>query len=571
MLFPPVFCSYPTPQYWFFSENVPRLVYYSHFLAIGIAVLAAIFVLWAGRKKLPNQLLFLMLAAFSLWVLLDSIFWAANNSDIIMFVWSLAILFEPLVYLCALHLFYTLLKEKPLPFWKSILLIVPYIPIIVAVPINLALPGFDLSTCLSVEGFISIYYVYPLELLYTVILGILAFRKYRSTIELKRKKEILSLAIGTIFFLLAFSWGNIASSFTENWNFAQIGLFAMPIFIAFLTYSIVRFQTFNIKIFGAQALVVAMAILTGSQFFYVQNSTNRILTAVSFSLILFFGWFLIKSVAKESKQKEQLSQYATDMAKTNAELQNAYAKLETLDKAKSEFISIASHQLRTPLTAIKGYVSLMIEGDYGKLSKGALQSMKNVYLANERLVKLVNSLLDMSRIEAGKIALDFSPVKVDDLIADILRELRVEAENKNLKLRMVKDRTTLPKIEADGTKLRDALMNLVDNAIKYTNKGEIAVKIKYNSFEGNVEITVQDTGEGMTGEEIDKLFQSFSRADSGKKNWAEGSGLGLYIAKKFVEMHHGNIRAESTGKGQGSRFIIELPISQPNNRVDTEK
>ena len=86
-------------------------------------------------------------------------------------------------------------------------------------------------------------------------------------------------------------------------------------------------------------------------------------------------------------------------------------------------------------------------------------------------------------------------------------------------------------------------------------------------------ITVADTGEGMTGEEIDKLFQSFSRADSGKRNWAEGSGLGLYIAKKFVEMHHGNIRAESAGKGQGSRFIIELPVAQPTkqNGVDMEK
>ena len=97
MLFPPVFCSYPTPQYLLFSENVPRLVYYSHFLAIGVAMLAAFFVLWAGRKKMPNQILFLMLAAFSLWVFLDSIFWAANNSDVVMFVWSLAILFEPLV------------------------------------------------------------------------------------------------------------------------------------------------------------------------------------------------------------------------------------------------------------------------------------------------------------------------------------------------------------------------------------------------------------------------------------------------------------------------------------------
>ncbi len=563
-MLPPVFCDFSAPQYLIISENVPPLVYYSNFLAIGVALLASIFVLWAGKKKLPNQILFLTLFSFIVWVFIDIIFWAANNSDVIMFVWSLAILFEPLVYLGALYLFYALIKKQDTQFKWKIIFLIPYIPVLIAVATNLALPGFDLSTCLSVEGFISIYYVYPLELLYTIILGILAFREYRTSNEHKRKKEILLLAIGIISFLLAFSWGNIVSSFTENWNFAHIGLFAMPVFIAFLTYSIVRFQTFNIKLFGAQALVVAIIILTGSQLFFVQNPTNRILTIISLALITSFGWLLIKSVTKEAKQKEQLNEYAKNIAKTNTELKEAYIKLEKLDKAKSEFISIASHQLRTPLTAIKGYVSLMIEGDYGKLSKGALQSMKNVYLANERLVKMVNSLLDMSRLEAGKISLDFSPVKVDEIIADILRELRGEAENKNLKLRLDKDRTTLPKIMADPTKLRDALMNLVDNAIKYTNKGEIIVKIKYKSFEGDMEIIVQDTGEGMSQEEIDKLFQSFSRADSGKKNWAEGSGLGLYIAKKFIEMHHGKIHAESPGKGLGSRFVIELPIAQPS-------
>jgi len=123
MLFSPVFCDFSAPQYLLFSENVPRLVYYSHFLAIGVAILAAIFILWAGKKKLPNQILFLTLTVFNLWVFLDSIFWAANNSDVVMFVWSLAILFEPLVYLGALYLFYTLLKDKAVSFWQKIIFI----------------------------------------------------------------------------------------------------------------------------------------------------------------------------------------------------------------------------------------------------------------------------------------------------------------------------------------------------------------------------------------------------------------------------------------------------------------
>ncbi|MDD5739128.1 MAG: ATP-binding protein [Candidatus Pacebacteria bacterium] len=390
------------------------------------------------------------------------------------------------------------------------------------------------------------------------------FKKYFKSPPDEQLK-IKYFLVGGVLFVLGNFIFNIFLPFVLNTaRYQAFGDYSAIFLLGFTAYAIVKQNLFGIRVVITQIFVVLITLLLLTDFLTSQTTFEYIWKGAVLVAFAIFGWLLIKSVTREIKQKEQLAQYSKDLATANLELQSAYTKLETLDKAKSEFISIASHQLRTPLTAIKGYVSLIIEGDYGKIPKGALQSMKNVYLANERLAKLVNSLLDMSRIEAGKITLSFSPVKIDDLVADILRELRGEASNKNLKLRISKDRTTLPKIEADGTKLRDALMNLVDNAIKYTDKGEIVVKIKYDSFVGNIEIVVQDTGEGMTQEEINKLFQSFSRADAGQKNWAEGSGLGLYIAKKFIEMHHGTIHAESQGKGLGSKFIIELPVAQPN-------
>jgi len=373
------------------------------------------------------------------------------------------------------------------------------------------------------------------------------------------------LLIGTFLFALAnIIFNVIVPSLTTTVAYQHYGDYSAILLLGFSALAIVKQNLFGIKVVLTQIFVVLIALLLLVDFLTSETNFEYVWKGAILVSFISFGWLLIKSVLQEIKQKEQLNQYATDMAKANTDLQDAYGKLELLDKAKSEFISIASHQLRTPLTAIKGYISMMIEGDYGKISKEAMQSMKNVYSANERLVKLVNSLLDMSRIEAGKITLEFLPVKVDDLVADVLRELRVEAANKKLKLKIVKDKTVLPKIQADGAKLRDALMNLVDNAIKYTNKGGITVSIKATG--DKMEIVVQDSGEGMEKEEIDKLFQSFSRADSGRKNWAEGSGLGLYIAKKFIEMHHGTIHAESQGKGLGSRFVIELPISQPSTR-----
>lgn len=403
---------------------------------------------------------------------------------------------------------------------------------------------------------------YGYVILLTILINVILVKNYISSPKVNKLKIQYFLVGMILFATLNFIFNVILPIFGTNYSYCQLGNYSTLFLIGFTAYAIIKQNLFGIKVVLTQILVMAIAILLFANFLVSQTTFEYIWKGGLFIIFCLFGWLLIKSVKKEIQQKEQLNQYAADMAKANAELQVAYAKLETLDKAKSEFVSIASHQLRTPLTAIKGYISMVIEGDYGKISKEAMQIMKNVYLANERLIKLVNSLLDMSRLEAGKITLEFSPVKVDDLVADILRELRAEAENKNLKLKLVKDKIALPKIQADPVKLRDALMNLVDNAIKYTNRGEVMVKIKFIADNKKMEIVVQDTGEGMTQEEIDKLFQSFSRADSGRKNWSEGSGLGLYIAKKFVEMHHGEIWAESQGKGLGSRFVIELPISQ---------
>lgn len=541
---------------------LPHLLYFSHIPTAIIAFALGFFVYFKNKSSLTSKILLFISLTFSLWSVIDLSLWVTSDSRKVMFFWSIINLLEMLVSSSTLYFSYVFLEKKDAPFKYKTIIGALLTIFIVLIPTQLNLPGFDVLSCNAEQGYLT-YYFYFLEILFFFWLATYLIKKIATSKKADRAR-ITYFSIGAICFLASFSGANVIASITEHWEILQYGLFGMPFFMAFLVYLIVKYNAFNIKIFGAEALVTAIIVLTGSQLFFVQNPTNRILTIISLTLITAFGWLLVRSVTREARQREQLNKYAIDMVKTNAELQDAYAKLETLDKAKSEFISIASHQLRTPLTAIKGYVSLMIEGDYGKISKEAMQSMKNVYLANERLVKLVNSLLDMSRIEAGRVTLDFSPVKVDDLVADILRELRAEAENKNLKLRIDKDRATLPKIEADSAKLRDALMNLVDNAIKYTNKGEVVVKIKYDSFRGDMEIIVQDTGEGMSQEEIDKLFQSFSRADSGKKNWAEGSGLGLYIAKKFVEMHHGNIRAESPGKGHGSRFIVELPVAQPS-------
>jgi signal transduction histidine kinase len=248
-----------------------------------------------------------------------------------------------------------------------------------------------------------------------------------------------------------------------------------------------------------------------------------------------------------------------EVEKRTEELQKAYEELKKLDDAKSEFISIASHQLRTPLTAIKGYISMILENTYGKLIVKMRGPLENVYASNERLLKLVNDLLNVSRIESGKLEFKQEKTSIEKIISGVVGDLTLQAGNKNLYLKFEAPKVSLPEITIDGEKIRQALLNIVDNAIKYTQKGGVTIKVKTNNNKYCVQIT--DTGEGMTQDEISGLFESFSRGKAGNKLWTEGSGLGLYVAKKFIEMHKGKIWTESEGKGKGSTFFIELPIA----------
>jgi len=246
-----------------------------------------------------------------------------------------------------------------------------------------------------------------------------------------------------------------------------------------------------------------------------------------------------------------------EVEKRTEELKKAYEELKKLDIAKSEFISIASHQLRTPLSAIKGYLSMILEGSYGKLPEKIKKPMENVFASNERLIKLVNDILSVSKIEAGEMEMNFEREDPREIIKEVISELSIKAKEKNLYLNF-EAKGEIPKVLIDREKIRQVILNLVDNGIRYTQEGGVTIRLQIAN--GRLQIVISDTGEGLTKEEKEKLFERFSRGSAGTKFWTEGAGLGLYIAKKFVEMHNGKIWAESEGKGKGSTFYVELPI-----------
>lgn len=247
-----------------------------------------------------------------------------------------------------------------------------------------------------------------------------------------------------------------------------------------------------------------------------------------------------------------------NLQQANVDLQDANLKLKELDKAKSEFLSIASHQLRTPISALKGYLSMMIDGDFGPVPEKIKKVAKDLFESSSRLARLVNIFLNVSRIESGRLKLEKHPLQITNLIDSVITELSQQASQKNLKISFNRPKRTAPLVLADSDKLREVILNLVDNAIKYTPQGSISISLEHdNNF---MTFISQDTGIGIDPVEAPNLFRKFVRGSGVAQIHTGGSGLGLFIAQKIIKEHGGAIWAESQGKDKGSTFKFTVPL-----------
>ncbi len=257
----------------------------------------------------------------------------------------------------------------------------------------------------------------------------------------------------------------------------------------------------------------------------------------------------------EAKVRER----TTALERLNKELEVANERLRELDQLKSTFVSIVSHELRTPMTSIKGYVENMLDGLTGHLTEKQFSYLGRVKYNVERLTRMINDLLDLSRIEAGRVELALRPVSLLELVTEVLESLQTLAREKSVTLEAC-HADLLPMILGDRDKLHQILTNLIQNAVKFTPPGgavRVESLVQDDQF---VQVSVGDTGCGIQPDELAKVFEKFYRAESAPTE-ARGAGLGLAIVKSLVELHGGRIWVESA-PGAGSRFSFTLPIVQ---------
>lgn len=233
------------------------------------------------------------------------------------------------------------------------------------------------------------------------------------------------------------------------------------------------------------------------------------------------------------------------------QLQKSNEKLKTLDETKDEFISMASHQLRTPLTSVKGYLSMVIEGDAGELNEMQTKLLTQAFTSSQRMVYLIADLLNLSRLRTGKFVIETHPTNLSDVVEGEIMQLKDTAAGRNLELTFDKPATFTP-LMLDETKIRQVVMNFTDNAIYYTPAGgKIVVALR--ETEESIEFTVTDNGIGVPKTEQQHLFSKFYRAGNAKKARPDGTGLGLFMAKKVIVAQGGALIFTSE-EGKGSTF-----------------
>lgn len=248
------------------------------------------------------------------------------------------------------------------------------------------------------------------------------------------------------------------------------------------------------------------------------------------------------------------------LTKITKQVYEMNAKLHQWDKLKDDFVSIASHELRTPMTAIRSYVWMALNKSDVPLSERLQKYLSRVFTSTERLINLVNDMLNVSRIESGSIEINPEVVDLVVLVQDVMEEVKVKVEERNLKLFVLDNK--VPAVFADSNKLHEVLLNLIGNAIKFT-KPQGIITISFFSDGRLVETSVKDNGVGMSREDLSRLFSKFGRLDNSyvSISTSGGTGLGLYICKSLIELMHGKIRANSEGMGKGSTFTFSLPVA----------
>lgn len=510
------------------------------------------------RENKSNVLFALVTFSVSGWVLTRGLFEIVPINGLSRIVLNLLYISASLIPLFFVLFTYTFPFGK-IPFSKKQILFIA-IPNLIIIWLVL-IPGFVLGEINQYSyNYKSInfgfgYVFYSIYILGYFLWGFInLIKKYLKSAGIL-KIQLVYIFCGTFIATLFGVITNLILPFFGSFRFFWLGPVLTIVMVLFIAYAIVKHHLLNIKIIATEIFASSIVIVVLVELFLSKSTEEVTFRIIVLLLVGFFAYLLVQGVLKEVKTREQMEKLAMELEKANV-------RLKELDQAKSEFVTIASHQLRAPITAIKGYASMLMESSFGPVPKKAKIAVERILQSSDRLVRLITDFLNLSRIERGKMEYNFQKLDLKDAVRNIFDDFSQINKKRKIPLKFTLEIDENKKfiVTADQEKVRQAMSNIADNALKYTEAGFIKISLYKNPEKNTIIFKVQDSGAGMEKEFLDRIFQKFTRASDGALSmYVEGTGLGLYVAREIVKAHNGDIRAESEGLGRGSVFYVEFP------------
>lgn len=498
----------------------------------GIGVLSAI-IFFRSKKSITSRTFFFFSLITILWGLSNYFLYKFTDSEVVLLALRLHIFLSIWHAYSFFQLAYVFPSEKkelpvwhryfllPFAFFTSSLLLIPFVLTSIGDFLTLReIANPEKEDGVILAGIVTVSFL---------IGGIIFLYRKIGPAKGDERRQIILMFTGmslTAGLLLLFSF--ILPIGFHNYDFVPFGaLFIFPV-IVFTAYAIYIVELFHIKNIFAGLFTFFLCVMSLAQLILSENVEQVVLRVIVFILTLIIGIQLVRNTFE----------------------------IELANQQKSEIMSFATHEIRTPITVMRGYAAMLLDGDRGVISKEVRDLLLKIMISGNDVITLLSQYLNKSKIELDQLEYVYTKFDVVQIVNEALETFQIHAEQKGITLTKKINNTEKSLVYGDVGKIKEVIVNILDNAIKYTPEGTVDVSV--TNAKRKVLIVIKDTGVGIDAETIPVLFKEFSRADLQKVNIL-GTGLGLYLAKVFTEANKGRIWAESDGKNQGSQFYIEFP------------
>lgn len=514
-------------------------------------------VLFADRTKKSNIAFFFLVLTTSFWIFVYYLVMTSSNEASAL-LWAKIGHASVSVFYIPFYLFfvYFLNYEKKLKYLSILVYLVGLSLFYTSIWTNFIVKGVQ-NTSRGVEILLSpgSLFFYLTALLLSIFVVCILIKSYLHADKIK-KRQISFFLAGIFLWVIMNIIFNMAPALLEGKTIvtSSFGNYSFVILLCFTAYAILKQQLFNIKIITTETTVIALSVALLIETTVSPNISEGIIKGIVWLLATYGGYILIKSVKVEIKQKE-------DLQKLTKKLDEANQHLEELGEAKDNFLSMAAHELNTPIAAIEGYLSMIIDEKMaGNINEKAMGYLKNIYGSSKRLAGLVKNLLNVSRIESNRIHLIFSEMQIEDVIAQSIAEIKIKADEIGHKLTFEKSKTAMPKTWFDAERITEVIINIIGNAIKYTEPpGKIVVSTHTDG--DKIVVAVEDNGRGIPKDKEEHIFEKFAQVNV-LTDQVKGTGLGMFITKNLIALHKGKVwfKSSTDEKDHGTTFYFCLPI-----------